>query len=190
MGSIRAGAAARAIGELPGDEEAALSADFHAVKALVEAGNQASHALGKAEGLWRAEFGLSIGAEFGLAVFVEDGGAGVVIRGVELVAVGGQPTGVLHLVELVGGGFSAGSELDVLIAKGEGRLHDSAGWRDAGRKLDGGGCSRGGVVDHGAGCGGSGGLGRGLGRCGHGAGSQKQDHCRRFHHVFAAPESS
>jgi hypothetical protein len=40
-----------AIGQLPGDEDAALAADPHAVKALVEAGNHAAKALREWHGL-------------------------------------------------------------------------------------------------------------------------------------------
>jgi hypothetical protein len=137
MGSVGAGPAFGAIGELPGDEETALAADLHAVEALIEAGNEAAHALGKCEGLRIAMFGLSIGIHDGFAVFVEDWCAWVVVGRIELVAVGSEPAGVLHLVHFVRLGDSASAELDVLVAEGEGRLYESSGRRDAGGKLDG-----------------------------------------------------
>jgi hypothetical protein len=137
VGGIRTGTAASAIRHLPGNKQAALTANLHAVEALVEAGNQASHTLGKAEGLGVSQFGFSVGAHFGLAVFVEHGLAGVVVRRIELAAVGSEVAGVLHLVKLVGGGVSAGAQLDVLVAQGEGRLDDAFGRGNAGGKLDG-----------------------------------------------------
>lgn len=46
LGSV-VGDDADSVSELPGNEDAALATDLHAGKALVEAGNKASHALGK-----------------------------------------------------------------------------------------------------------------------------------------------
>ena len=44
MGGIGAGMALGSVGQLPGDKQPALAANFHAVKAIVEAGNQAAEA--------------------------------------------------------------------------------------------------------------------------------------------------
>jgi len=73
------GDGADSIGELPGDEEAALATDLHSGKALIEAGNEASHALGECHGLRRPHFGFAIFAEHGFAVFVFLGLAGMVV---------------------------------------------------------------------------------------------------------------
>ena len=186
MSGVGTGAAFGAVCQLPGDEEAALSANLHAVETLVEAGNEAAHALGKCKGLGIAVLGLSVGVHDGFAVFVEDGCAGVVVGRVELMAVVGtsvaaEVSGVLHLVHFVGLGGGAGSELDVLIAKGEGRLHDSSGEGNAGRKLGGGGSCGCGMVDS-ARTGWSGWFGGGLGRCGNGGGRNQQGQSNLFHH--------
>ena len=137
MGGVGTWAASGAVCQLPGDKETALAANLHAVEALVEAWNEAAHTLRKCEGLGIAVFGLSIGVHDGFAVFVEDRGARVVVGRIELVAVGREPPGVLHLVHFVRLGDCAGAELDVLVAEGEGGLHDSPGGRNAGGKLDG-----------------------------------------------------
>ena len=51
MSRIGAWTPPRAIGQLPGNEQTALAAHLHSLKALAEAWNQTSSALRKAEGL-------------------------------------------------------------------------------------------------------------------------------------------
>ena len=130
------GDGADSVGELPGDEEATLATDLHAGKALVEAGDEAAHALRKLHGLRRPYFGFAIFAEDGFAVLVFLRLAGMVVRGVELDAVGGAVSGVLNLVQLAGLGIGAGAEFDVLITQGEGGFDKPSGWGYAGRQLD------------------------------------------------------
>ena len=112
MGGVGAGTAFGSISELPGNEQATLAADLHTVKTLVEAGDEASHALRKCHGLRVAKLGLAVCAQYWLAVLVLFRLTGMVIGGVELVAVVGaavvaEVAGVLHLVHLVGLGVCA-----------------------------------------------------------------------------------
>lgn len=127
------------VGELPGNKEAALATDLHAAKALIEAGNEASHALGEWHGLGRPDLGLAVFAEHGLAVLVFLGLAGMVEGGVELDAVGGTVAGVIDLEQLAGFGVGAGADFDVLITQGEGGFDEASDRGDAGRQLDAGG---------------------------------------------------
>ena len=163
------GDGAHSVGELPGNEEAALATDLHSGKALIEAGDEAPHALGKCHGLRGTQFGLAVFAEDGFAVLVFLGLAGMVKGGVELDAVGGAVSGVVDLIHFAGLGVGAGADLDVLIAQGEGRFYDSTHRRNAGRELDAGRCCCGGF---GGGCcrlgGGDSGFGGSLGGCSHG----------------------
>ena len=145
------GNGAHSVGELPGNEETALATNLHAAKALVEAGNEAPHTLGKGHGLRGTHFGLAVFAEDRFAVFVLLGLTGMVEGGVELDAVGGAVSGVMNLVHFAWLGVGAGADLDVLITQGECALDDATSRGYAGRKLDaGGGRGRGG----GFGCGG------------------------------------
>jgi len=125
------GDVARAVSELPGDEEAALAANVHAVEALVEARDQAARALCKGQRLRIAQLGLAVGAHLRLAVSAHDGVA-VVIGGVELHAVGSAVAGVEDLVHLERSGFSAGADLDLLVLQGERRIHRAGNRRNTG----------------------------------------------------------
>ena len=175
VGSV-VGDGSNSIGELPGNKEAALAADLHTAKALVEAGNEASHALREWHGLRRAHFGLSVVAEHGLAVLVLLGLSGMVEGGVELDAVGGAVAGVIHLEKLARLGVCAGADFDVLITECEGGFDDASHGGNTGRQLDAGGRGRCGRL----GCGccrlGSGysGFGGRLGACGHSGCRQKE----------------
>jgi len=160
------GDGADSVGELPGDEEATLATDLHAAKTLIKTGDEAAHALRKLHGLRRPYFWFAIFAEDGFAVLVFLGLAGMVVRGVELDAVGGAVAGVLNLVQLAGLGIGAGSEFDVLVTQGEGGFDDAADRGHAGRQLDAGGRGCGGRL--GCGCcrlGGGSGFGGGLRAC-------------------------
>lgn len=177
MGWVGTGAAFGAIGQLPGDEQAAPAADLHAGESLVEAGNQAAHALGKGHGLRIALLGLAVVAEHRLAVLVFEWLSGVVVGGVELVPVSGQPASVMNLVHLVGLGLGAGADFEVLVAQGKGCLDDAFHHGHSGRQLDAGRCgSR--MVRRGRG---GSRLGRGLGACGSGACRQEQNQNGVFH---------
>lgn len=66
------------IGQLPGNEDPALAANFHAGKPLVEAGNRSAHSLVKWKGLYIAQFGLAVIAQHGFAVFVPQRRPGMV----------------------------------------------------------------------------------------------------------------
>ena len=177
------GTAARTVGELPGNEETALAAYAHSVESLIEAGNDATEALWEADGRTFIHLWLSIGIEFRFAIRAHHG-AFVVVRGIEFAAIGGEPSGVVHFVDLVGLGLRTGADLYVLVAKTECRLHDSTlGWNARGQL-------------HAGGCGGRPGSGvrggrpgRGLSGCGH-AGGQKYSknalfHCERYSDLFS-----
>ncbi len=56
----------RAVGHLPGNEDAALAANLQAFKAVVEAGNHATHALWNCDGLRLLHHGFSVGTELRL----------------------------------------------------------------------------------------------------------------------------
>lgn len=58
-----------AVGQLPGNEDAALSTYVHSGKTLIEAGNQAPEALRKDEWLERGKLRLAIGSRHRLAIF-------------------------------------------------------------------------------------------------------------------------
>jgi hypothetical protein len=119
MSRIRSRPATCAVGQLPGDKQAALAADLHAPKSLVEAGNQAAHSLRKRHRLHIAHLGLAVGSHHRLAVFILLRLA-MIVRRVELVtivgaAVAAQVAGVKHLEQLAGLGIGAGPDLVVLI---------------------------------------------------------------------------
>jgi hypothetical protein len=82
---------ARSISHLPGDEDAALTADLHADKALVKAWNCATGALMKRHGLHIAQFGFAVVSHHRLAVLVLHR-LTVFFRGVEHDAIGGPIT--------------------------------------------------------------------------------------------------
>jgi hypothetical protein len=163
------GDGAHSVGELPGDEEAALATNLHAAEALIEAGNEAPHALGKCHGLRFPQFGFAVVAEHWFAVLVLFGLAGMVEGGVELDTVGGAVASVMDLVHFAGLGIGAGSDFDVLIPQGEGCFDDATCRGNAGGQLDAGG---GGGSGLGCGCcrlgGGDSGFGGSLGGCSHG----------------------
>lgn len=123
MRGVGAGTAARAVGELPRDEQAAFPTHLHAIEALIPAGNKPAKSLWKRDRLRIAFLWLSIGAENGLAVLVEHRLARMVVGRVELVPVGREPARVLHFVHLARLGVCAGADFEVLIAEREGRLH-------------------------------------------------------------------
>ena len=153
----------RAIRQLPGNKQAALAIDLHAVKSLVEAGNHTAHALGKSDGLARSLLRLTIVAHHRLPVLVYNRGSGMVKRGVELAPVGGQPAGVVNDVHLVGLGQRAGADFGVLVAQRKGAPDDAVRRWHSGGQLD-PRHSRG-RFGGGGGLGGGCGLGGGLGDC-------------------------
>lgn len=152
IGCVRSRAAASTIGKLPRNKEPTLAADFHSREALVEAGDDAAEALRKADWLAFVHLGLAIGVEFRLAVFAYDGSL-VVVRRVELVAVGGEPASVVDLINLVWLDFRAGADANLLVAQGKSCSQNAMDHRDTGRQLYatdrggwfGGGCGRGGL---------------------------------------------
>jgi hypothetical protein len=109
---------ARSIGHLPGDEDAALAADFHAGKSLVKADNRAANALRKRHRLGRTLLGLAVVPEDRLAVLVQNRWAGMEGCGVEDDSIGGPVAGVENLVQLAGLSHSAGADLDLLVTQG------------------------------------------------------------------------
>ncbi len=90
MGRLAVGA----VGELIGDEEAALAADVHAVEAGVPAGDDLVLAVGEGEGLAAVDGGVELGAV-------------------------GEVAGVVDGVELVRRGELAGADFGVDVVEGE-----------------------------------------------------------------------
>lgn len=88
------GTAMLAIGQLPGDKEAALAAYAHAFEALVPSEDDAVGALGELDGLAAIEGGVEFSSVF-------------------------QPASVVDFVDLSRGGQVAGADGDVLVAEGE-----------------------------------------------------------------------
>ena len=177
-----------AISQLPRDEQTALAADFHARKALVEAGNQPPHPLRKSHGRRVAVLRLPVVSQHRLAVLVQNRGAGVVVGGVELVpvvlaSVAAKPAGIEDLVHLVGLSLCASTDLDVLIAQDKGRLYNASDRWNARRQLHGGrGSGRVGRRRRMRCAGGwSSRFGRGLGNPGNSARRQKENQNRVFH---------
>jgi hypothetical protein len=126
------------IGQLPGDEQAALAANLHSGKSLIEAWNQTPHALGKRHGLRISELWFAVLAHHRLAVLVLFWGARVVERGVELDAICRTIACVVNLVQLARLGIGAGADLGVLEFERERGLQNAFGRRHSGRQLDGG----------------------------------------------------
>ena len=93
------GHGARTIGHLPGNEDAALATDFHAIETVVEAGDNSAYAYRNRHGHGIGHLGLSIGTELGLAVGASDK-LPVIVPGVEFDAVGRAPAGVLDVPDL------------------------------------------------------------------------------------------
>src|ERR1700733_1640633 len=91
---------ARSIAQLPWDINAALAANLHAHKPLVEAGDRVANSLMKRKRLYVAQLRLAIVAQHRLAVLVLQrlprGGAGRV----ELDPVSGPVAGIENLVYL------------------------------------------------------------------------------------------
>jgi len=130
------GNVAGSVGHFPGNEDAALAANFHAGQPIVETGNDAALPLGKGHRLRIAHLGFPVGPEDGLAVFAHDGLL-VVVPGVEFDAVGGSPAGVFDVPELAGFAESSGAGLDVFVVQREGGLQGAVGYaRHTGGKLD------------------------------------------------------
>jgi hypothetical protein len=174
---------ADSISELPGNKEPTLATDLHTAKALIEAGNEASHALREWHGLRRPHFGLAVLAEHGFAVLVLFGLARMVKGGVELDSIGSAVAGVIDLKQLAGLGAGAGTDLDVLITEGEGGLDDASDRGNTGRQLDAGGGGGGGGLGR---CccrlrGGDSRFGGSLGACSHGGCRQKEKQNWLFH---------
>ena len=95
MGSIRTGTAFCAVCELPGNEDAALAADLHAINAQVQAGHgPTARALEEAEGLGGRLFWLSVRPHHRLEVFIVYRAWRVIVGRVEFAAVRGKPNGV------------------------------------------------------------------------------------------------
>lgn len=149
------GTAGFAVGQLPGDEEAAFASYVHALEAAVPAGNDAVDASGEGDGF----------------------ATGMVVGGVEFGAVG-EPAGVADCVEpdlrlgLAGAqnaglGEGAGADVGVYVLEGIEGFGEADNFGDVGGGLGCGG--GGGVVRGGVGGGGGGG---GLGGCGGGEGGQ------------------
>lgn len=128
---------ARAICQLPGDEQAAFAANLHTFESLIEARNEAAHALRKGHWLRLALLRFAVVAHDRLAVLIHNRCAGMVVRRIELVPIGGQPTRVVDFVELVGLRHSSGANLVILVAQGESGLDDSLHYGDARRQLGG-----------------------------------------------------
>jgi hypothetical protein len=79
---------------------------------------------------------LAIGVALHLSILIDDRLTGMVIGGVELTAVGGQPSGVVDFIELSGRGHGTSADFDVLVAQRVGHMDRSPDRRNAGRKLD------------------------------------------------------
>ncbi len=126
---------ANTVGKLPGNKQASLATHLHPLKALIPARNETPKPLREGEGLCIAKDWLSVRVLLRLAILVHHRHA-MVEGGVEFPAVGGKPAGVVHLVHLVGLSFRAGSNLDVLVAKGESWLCHGLDHGNAGGQLD------------------------------------------------------
>ena len=124
MGCIGAGTALGAVSQLPGDEQAALSANLHAFKALFEARKGSSSRgppLKELVGNRIAGLGFAVVTQNRLVVLVSDCRPRMIVRGVEFVSVvvppvGAKPAGVVDLVNLVRLRIRAGADHDVLVA--------------------------------------------------------------------------
>ena len=167
LGGSDGGAAVFAIGELPGDEEATLATDLHALEAEVPSLDDAVGTDDELGGCAVDHDGLVVGAHDGLAVGIALGGV-VIVGGVKLGAVGGEVAGVLDGVELEGSGVSAGADEGVLEAECESGLDDAADVGDDGGNAEVGDDGVGQGLGCGCGCRGAG-LGRGC-RLGRGGG--------------------
>lgn len=73
VGRVGPGAAARAICQLPRDEETALAAHLHSFEALIKAGNDSAKSLRKADWLGIAELWLAVFVEHRFAILVLQG---------------------------------------------------------------------------------------------------------------------
>ena len=177
MGSIRTGTAFCAVGQLPGNENAALAADLHAINAQIQTGHGATaRSLEEAKRLGGLLFWFSIRPHHRLEVFIVYRAWGVIVGRVELVAVRGKPNGVVKRVDLIGLGDCAGAELHVLVLQREGGLENSSGGWNAGWEFDAGG-GRGSRMGYGLGCR----RGCGLCRCNSGGRHKKSCEKDRFH---------
>jgi len=160
MFSSAAGHFVRSVGQLPGDKDPPLAAYLHAIKSLVETGDQPSHPLRERHWLRRSELGLSVGTHDWLVVRSHNRNTRVVKGRIELDAVGGAVSGVLHFEQFARHKLGTRANFVVLIAQAECRLHNAVHDRDIGRQFA---CGR-------RRCGrfmrGGGRRGRGLGKCG------------------------
>lgn len=120
--AIRHGAIA--VGQCPGDEDAALAADVHAIHGEVKAGNHAANGVRKLQRLGVTHLGLIVRPHDGLAVRADDW-LRVLIPRVKDYAIGSAPTLVFDMPHLLFLAEWAGAELDVLILEREGGFHDS-----------------------------------------------------------------
>jgi hypothetical protein len=88
MCCIGARAACGTVGKLPGNEQATLAADLHAIETLVPTRNYAAKTLGKSNGRACAHLGLAVSVHDGFAILVQLRGM-VVKGGVEFAPVRG-----------------------------------------------------------------------------------------------------
>ena len=144
---------AQPVGQLPGNEDAALASNPHAGEPGVEAGNHTAKALWQRRGLG-FHLGFAVGVHDGLAVGAPDGLL-VIFPRVELHTVGRAPSGVLEMPELSGFAHSAFADHEVFVVHHEGDGLDGAVRHrlDAWRELDPGrrrGCGRTGGFGSGA----------------------------------------
>lgn len=204
VGGVGTDAPLCSIGQLPGNEEAALAADLHAIETLVPARNDAAKALGKSDGLRVAQLGLSVSVQHRLAVLVRHRSA-VIGRGIEFLpvvvtSVVSKPACVVDLIHLVGHGIRSSADFDLLVTERKGNLLDARHNRNPRRQFvcstsssrRFGACSR-----LGCGCGGNGRfslgccrsrrLGSGLCASSNRARHDKQDQMSELHWVVKLP---
>src|SRR4051812_32253341 len=122
------------IGQLPGDEDAPLSAEAHAVHSVIESGNEPAHTLGEYQRFGIAHLRLTVRIHFGLTVLIANGLL-VIFPVVEDYAVCRAPALVLDTPQLARLAYSAGANLDVLIFQRERGLGDSGNTLLAGGQL-------------------------------------------------------
>jgi ABC-type polar amino acid transport system ATPase subunit len=202
VGSV-VGNIAQSVGQLPGNENAALAAHLHTVKALIKAHKYTSLSLRKRHRLHGSLLRLAVLAEDRLVVLVQDRRPGTLIRGVEDDPIGGPVACVKNLVQFARLSHGARANLDILVAQRHcedrllipRKLRNTVGRFDERRYIirirrRSWSClgSRGSGLRGGSRRGRLGGrwssrLGGGLGACGRGAGRQHQNQCSVFHGV-------
>ena len=113
-----------AVGQRPGDIDAALATDVHAFNGEVEAENHAADAVWKLQRLGVTHLGLIVWPHDGLAVRADDW-LRVLIPRVKHYTIGGAPALVFDMPHLLFLADGAGAKLDVLVLEREGGFHDS-----------------------------------------------------------------